>query len=105
MLPAVPGGVAGLAALSEGLVALLSVELAAPLSPDLPAALWPEAFSAAFSAELEEDAVVPDEALAEGIAGTWALLRAAQPASQEQARIVTTADARLPIWCIPLRTS
>src|SRR5678815_2189270 len=50
----------------------------------------------ALSVEPEEDAVAPVEPPAEGIAGIWAALRAAQPASQQEARIVTTTDARLP---------
>ena len=95
LLPEVPDEGAGLAAPSEGPVALVSVELVAPPCAGLPAA---------FSAELEEDGVAPVEALAEGvaegIAGTWLLLRAAQPASQEEATIVTTAAVCLPIECI-----
>jgi hypothetical protein len=71
VLRGVPGGVPGLAAASEGMAALLSVE----------------------------------PALADGIAGIWAVLLAAQPASQEKARIVTTTEALLRIWCIPLCTS
>jgi hypothetical protein len=84
VLPEVPDEGAGLAAPSEEPLAWLSVELAAPLCAGLPAA---------FSAELEEDGVAPVEAPAEGIAGIWLVLRAAQPASQEEATIVTTIDA------------
>jgi hypothetical protein len=78
VLPGVPCAGFRLASGSEGPAALLSVELAA--------------------VEVLVEVLV--EALVEGIAGTWALLLAAQPASQPQARIVTTADARLPIRCI-----
>jgi predicted benzoate:H+ symporter BenE len=91
VLPEVPGVAPGLVAVSEVLVALLPVELAAPLCAGL---------AVAFSAELEEDAVAPVEAVVEGIAGAWVLLRAAHPASQEEATIVTTAAVRFPIDCI-----
>jgi hypothetical protein len=49
----------------------------------------------ACSDEVEGDPVPAVEALAEGIAGIWLVLRAAQPASQEEARIVTTTGALL----------
>ena len=94
-LPDVPDGCPGLAAPSEGPVALLSAELLAPLSAGLPAA---------FSAEVEEGVAAAVAAPADGIAGIWLVLRAAQPASQEEATIVTTIDALLPISCIPLGT-
>ena len=71
---------------------MLSAEVLAPLGAGLPAA---------FSAEVEEGVVAAVAPLADGIAGIWLVLRAAQPASQEEARIVTTTAALLPIWCIP----
>jgi len=50
-----------------------------------------------FSAELADALVPAAEPLAEGMAALFPVLRAAHPATQAEARIVTTADPRFPI--------